>query len=122
MQRKANRLGSASVLDYGGRAQRRHRFSTIDRAAKAAWRFASRRSPKTLLLRAFALLSPDIVAFCEEFSGKVVAQASRLCVPAKLSPVIETHGRDARATLLATFLWLRLCRAMLGVENEMTNV
>jgi hypothetical protein len=34
------------ILDCGGRAQRRHRFSTADRASKAAWRFASRRSPK----------------------------------------------------------------------------
>lgn len=32
-------------LDYGGRAQRRRRFSTADRAFKAAWRFAPRRSP-----------------------------------------------------------------------------
>jgi hypothetical protein len=60
----------------------------------------------------FAVLFPDIIAFGKDFSGKVVAQASRLCVPAKLSPITETHGRDARATLLATFLWLRLCRAM----------
>jgi hypothetical protein len=37
---------TARILDCGGRAQRRHRFSTADRASKAAWRFASRRSPK----------------------------------------------------------------------------
>ena len=36
---------SRAPLDCGGRAQRRHRFSTGDRASKAAWRFASRRSP-----------------------------------------------------------------------------
>ena len=37
---------TARILDCGGRAQRRHRFSTADKASKAAWRFASRRSPK----------------------------------------------------------------------------
>ena len=36
---------AARILECGGRAQRRHRFSTADRASKAAWRFASRRSP-----------------------------------------------------------------------------
>jgi hypothetical protein len=66
----------------------------------------------SLTLASFAVLSPDSVAFGEDFSGKAVAQASRLCVLAKLSPVTETHGRDARATLLAKFLWLRLCRAI----------
>ena len=33
-------------LDCGGKAQRRHRFSAADRGSKAAWRYASRRSPK----------------------------------------------------------------------------
>jgi hypothetical protein len=37
---------AARILDCGGKAQRRHRFSTADRASKAAWRFASRRNPK----------------------------------------------------------------------------
>jgi hypothetical protein len=37
---------TARILDCGGRAQRRHRFSTADKASKAAWRFASCRSPK----------------------------------------------------------------------------
>jgi hypothetical protein len=46
----------------------------------------------------------------QDNSGKVVAQASRLCVPAKGSPVTETHGRDACATLPAMFLWLGLRR------------
>jgi hypothetical protein len=35
------------------------------------------------------------------FSGDVVAQASRLCVSVKLSPVAKTHRRDACATLFA---------------------
>jgi len=33
-------------LDCGGKAQRRHRFSSASLQPKAAWRFASRRSPK----------------------------------------------------------------------------
>jgi hypothetical protein len=51
-------------LDCGGRAQRRHRFSYGQLRPKAAWRFASRRSPKpvvaaqaALCLGAFALKS-----------------------------------------------------------------
>jgi hypothetical protein len=36
-----------NILECGGRAQRRHRFLTAGRASKAAWRFASRRSPKS---------------------------------------------------------------------------
>src|ERR1039458_4637671 len=39
----------ARILDCGGRAQRRHRFSTADRTSKAAWRFASRRTPKSFV-------------------------------------------------------------------------
>ena len=43
---KAQRRQDAKrILDCGGRAQRRHRFSTASRASKAAWRFASRRGP-----------------------------------------------------------------------------
>jgi tetratricopeptide (TPR) repeat protein len=40
-------LGDAigRILDCGGRAQRRHRFSTANRTSKAAWHIASRRSP-----------------------------------------------------------------------------
>ena len=36
----------SSDLDCGGRAQRRHRFSGLGALARAAWRFASRRSPE----------------------------------------------------------------------------
>jgi hypothetical protein len=36
-------------LDCGGRAQRRHRFPHGQLRPKAAWRFASRRSPKNWL-------------------------------------------------------------------------
>jgi hypothetical protein len=82
------------------------------RKTKAPFRNPLRRQSDPVILCVFAVLSPDIVAFGKDFSGKVVAQASRLCVPAKLSPVTETHGRDARATLLATFLWSRLCHPM----------
>jgi hypothetical protein len=39
-------------LDRGGKAQRRHRFSCAHPAAKAAWRFASRRSPKKVAAQA----------------------------------------------------------------------
>ena len=39
----------------------------------------------------------------------VVAQASRLCVSAKLSPVTKTHRRDACATLVAAKAALCLC-------------
>jgi hypothetical protein len=39
-------LRDAKFLDCGGKAQRRHRYSIADGASKAAWRFASRRSPK----------------------------------------------------------------------------
>jgi hypothetical protein len=35
------------VLDCGGRAQRRHRFGAPTNVVKAAWRFASRRTPKS---------------------------------------------------------------------------
>jgi hypothetical protein len=42
---------AARILDCGGRAQRRHRFSTANRASKATWRFVSRRSPKKIWLR-----------------------------------------------------------------------
>ena len=35
-------------LDCGGRAQRRHRFPSVAFLPKAAWRSASRRSPKAL--------------------------------------------------------------------------
>ena len=48
---------SRAPLDCGGRAQRRHRFSTGDRASKAAWRFASRRSPKKFSCSYVALYS-----------------------------------------------------------------
>ena len=65
---------TAKILDCGGRAQRRHRFSIAGRASKAAWRFASHRSPKrfgcglvALRLCAFAVLSRNIVPFCEDF-------------------------------------------------------
>jgi len=37
------------ILDCGGRAQRRHRFLCADTRPKAAWRFASRRSPNGLV-------------------------------------------------------------------------
>ncbi len=37
---------SLKLLDRGGRAQRRPRFAPADGASKAAWRFASRRTPK----------------------------------------------------------------------------
>jgi hypothetical protein len=40
-------LRSARILDCGGRAQRRHRFWAAAARYKAAWRFASRRTPKT---------------------------------------------------------------------------
>jgi hypothetical protein len=40
-------LRTARVLDCGGRAQRRHRFWAAAARYKAAWRFASRRTPKT---------------------------------------------------------------------------
>ena len=43
------------VLDCDGRAERRHRFSSVFRLPKAAWRFASRRSPKGLLAGPAAL-------------------------------------------------------------------
>jgi hypothetical protein len=36
-------------LDCGGRAQRRHRFPYGRLHPKAAWRFASRRSPKSVV-------------------------------------------------------------------------
>jgi hypothetical protein len=39
---------TARILDCGGRAQRRHRFGTLANDVKAAWRFASRRTPKGL--------------------------------------------------------------------------
>ena len=39
-------LRTARVLDCGGRAQRRHRFWAAEARYKAAWRFASRRTPK----------------------------------------------------------------------------
>jgi hypothetical protein len=48
MHCSAERTGCArSVLECGGRTQRRHRFSPAAPASKAAWRFASRRSPRT---------------------------------------------------------------------------
>jgi hypothetical protein len=37
---------SRQRLDCGGRAQRRHRFGGSSNVVKAAWRFASRRTPK----------------------------------------------------------------------------
>jgi|ERR1017187_9271890 hypothetical protein len=42
-------------LDCGGRAQRRHRFPHCRLLPKAAWRFASRRSPKSVVAAIAAL-------------------------------------------------------------------
>jgi hypothetical protein len=42
-------------LDCGGRAQRRHRFPYDRLLPKAAWRFASRRSPKSVVAAQAAL-------------------------------------------------------------------
>src|ERR1035438_9568832 len=44
------------------------------------------------------LLSVIILFFCANYSRGVVARASRLCVSTK-SEFLETHGRDARATI-----------------------
>ena len=56
------------ILDCGGRAQRRHRFSADkpQPTAKAAWRFASRRSPKwQSRVLGGSLRSPRLcVSFC----------------------------------------------------------
>jgi len=46
---------AAKILECGGRAQRRHRFGTLTNAVKAAWRFASRRTPKSLVAASTAL-------------------------------------------------------------------
>jgi hypothetical protein len=40
---------AAMILKCGGRAQRRHRFGTSTNAVIAAWRFASRRTPNSLV-------------------------------------------------------------------------
>jgi hypothetical protein len=47
-------------LDCGGRAQRRHRFPYDRLLPKATWRFASRRSPKSMVA-AQAALGPSMV-------------------------------------------------------------
>jgi hypothetical protein len=58
-----------------GRAQRRHRFSGANRADKAAWRFASRRSPRffadyiALRLGVFALNSDRFLPAAFETGG-----------------------------------------------------
>jgi hypothetical protein len=52
-------------------------------------------------LRAFAVLSPNIVAFCKDFSGARTA----------LSASSTGHGSNPR-TRLSALLWLRRCRAM----------
>ncbi len=102
---RATRLGDSTakrpsrnqiVLDCGGRAQRRHRFSTADRASKAAWRFASHRSPKSSR-RAMVLtdgtakrMKPD--QFCS-FNSDLGRPASRLfflCVFASLRLCVKT--------------------------------
>jgi hypothetical protein len=59
---------------------------------------------------------------CATPAGKVVAQAARLCVPANGSPVTvtETHGRDARATLRATFLFV--CAFALNPISELNMI
>ena len=69
-----------ALLDCGGRAQRRHRFSREDRDSKAAWRFASRRSPNKfccsyvvlrslrILLILGALVLPSIFSYAEDLT------------------------------------------------------
>ncbi len=65
---------AARILDCGGRAQRRHRFSGARTPAKAAWRFASRRSPKEFACGLVALRSLAAIALSFLFAG-AVAQA-----------------------------------------------
>jgi hypothetical protein len=54
-------------LECGGRAERRHRFSHVRQPPKAAWRYASRRSPK-LSCRAIRVSSLSV--FIRVIRGK----------------------------------------------------
>ena len=63
-------------LDCGGRAQRRHRFPSVALLPKAAWRFASRRSPYRVAA------SPPTCRPASEFEATRRGQSVRDYVPA----------------------------------------
>ena len=66
---KLNLNMTARILDCGGRAQRRHRFSDAPTPSKAAWRSASRRSPKDFGCGCAALRSLAVIATSFLFAG-----------------------------------------------------
>src|ERR1019366_2277285 len=73
----------------------------------------SRRADREIGVPRFsAVLSSNFVACCEDFPANVVARASRPCVFGAVDTLVETHGRDARATKLSALLWLRLRRVV----------
>ena len=88
---------SVKILDCGGSlprrsaaktgAQRRHRFSNVDRVSKTAWRFASRRSPNKLIAvasRSHFVSFRDLL-ICEHGLSSPSAPAPAACIRLKTS-------------------------------------
>jgi hypothetical protein len=72
--------------ECGGRAQRRHRFSNVVPLPKAAWRFASRRTPKSVAaasaalgdIRSESLVRPLAQARCERVDPVLIRCCERV--------------------------------------------
>ena len=94
--------------------QRRHRFGTPTHAVKAAWRFASRRSPKSLLLHGCEVKT----VYGTNFSAVIVKSASTdsLSFPkASTSPLVR-----ARPGVAGSGTWIS--PAPLSVALNRTNI
>ena len=99
--------------------QRRHRFGTPTHAVKAAWRFASRRSPKSLLLHGCEVKT----VYGTNFSAVIVKSAvtASLSFPkastsslVRVRPGVAGSGTwispaPLSVTLNRTNIWLRNC-------------
>src|ERR1017187_1645245 len=64
-------------LECGGRAQRRHRFSSVVLLPKAAWRFASRRTPNPVAA-AQAALGSSVFIYGSLLHGDGYGPAAKL--------------------------------------------
>ena len=108
-------------LDCGGRAQQRHRFSTGDGASKAAWRFASRRSPKKFscsyvalyslrfLVILSALVLPSVFSYAEDLTtldGKTFTNITEVAKYPKL--VVFTYNEN-RTSVAVSNLPVEFC-------------